>query len=122
MLNLGARNGSATDGFAPWVEWRRETCRRGRQLITAVNHRDGVALQLDLDELEHAMDSRSEVGETARMLTSGSFLSSGTNPTSASSGERPARDPGAGLIWRGANSAGTCHEFKPRYALPSSHR
>lgn len=53
MANLNATSRAPTEVFAPWVDWQQETCRGGRQLITAVNHRAGHAMYLDPADLAH---------------------------------------------------------------------
>ena len=89
MLQIDARNRPSTELFAPWVEWQRETCRRGRQLITAVNHRDGIAIQVDSDDLDQATSRGAPLSDTAQLLRSGGFLMPVANEPDADRVHRP---------------------------------
>ena len=121
MLQMNTRNRPSTELFAPWVEWQQETCRRGRQLITAVNHRDDIALQVDLDDLDQATIPGSPVNDTAQLLRSGAFLVPVGSETNTDRVEPPARQPGAGLVWRGADRfVRRCHDRALHHLFGSS--
>lgn len=121
MLQMNTRTRPSIELFAPWVEWQQETCRRGRQLITAVNHRNGIAIQVDLDNLDQAMTPGSPVNDTAQLLRSGGFLVPVGSETIADRVEPPARQPGAGLIWRGADRfVRRCHDRALHHLFCSS--
>jgi Zn-dependent protease len=65
-----------------WMEWQQETCRGGRQLVTAINRRAGHAMYIDPADLDDVLSAELELCES----TSG-----------------PAQQPGAGLVWHGAD-------------------
>ena len=53
MLKLNEKDqGSPMERSASWVEWQQETCRGGRELITAINRRAGHAMYFDPASLD----------------------------------------------------------------------
>ena len=93
----------STGLFARGVEWRQETCRGGRQLITAFNPLNGRALYLDPRDLELARSSESTDSGIVRELRDGGFLAGPiSQSTPAETQFESGRQPGAGLVWRGA--------------------
>lgn len=87
--------------FAPWVEWRQDRCRRGRVLITAVNHRDGRAIHLDPTDLDARSGNRYR--ETMLELADGKFIATSDDPHCVDDEPGSANLHGAGLVWRGAD-------------------
>jgi hypothetical protein len=90
MMTMQTINTVLTERFAPWVEWRQETCRSGRQLITAVNVRDGHAIYLEPSD---------RTPTTMADLAGGGFLSDAAPVEPA--GAPTQRD--AGLVWHGVD-------------------
>jgi hypothetical protein len=89
--------------FAPWVEWRVERCRRGRELTTAVNHRDGLALRLSRSDLESLTTDHPEDDEIGNLLRSGCFLASSSEQPALPPADLRAGMPGPTLFWAGAD-------------------
>lgn len=91
--------GPVGDGevFAPWVEWRHERGRRGRTLVTAVNHRDGEGFYADAAELDPNHPRHHAV---IAELHDGGFLP-GSSPRVEVADSRS--HIGSGLVWRGAD-------------------
>lgn len=107
-----------SDAFASWVEWRSETCRNGRQLITAVNMQTGDAAYVSTTDLE-VMGGDTEDSVVVRDLRFGGFLAgSGLRLTQTAPSTRRRGD---GIVWanadrfvRGAYMGGLSHLFRRR--------
>jgi putative peptide zinc metalloprotease protein len=81
--------------FAPWVEWREESCRGGRRLITAINHRDGHGICVNRAKLCTAHPHHAAT--IAELRQSGFLADDVGRPDRAA---RPLR-PNRVLVWRG---------------------
>ena len=90
---------ASTGPFAPWVQWRQETCRGGRILVTAVNDRTGTALFLAPEDIEAACQFGLTDRPHAVELRRGQFLAGASVPATGTA-RRPA---GAGLVWTSAD-------------------
>ncbi len=87
------------NGFAPTVEWVALTCRRGRELIAAVEHTSGDAIFVTPRDVEEACGPAPIVDGRAALLRELGFV--GTAATSTAAGGRRAGD---GIVWRSAHT------------------
>jgi len=102
----------------PGVEWRRETCRGGRELVTIVDRARALAAYATPDEIvtaDRAIREGAGPGELTvqerELVDSGLFAGSEPAPapdaptSDAPTPDAPARirQPGAGLVWWGAD-------------------
>lgn len=108
----------ATQAFAPWVDWHRDECRRGRTLITAVNTRTSEVVQVDDADLAAATAPVSTERRGALELRERAFLAGAAPPPITP----PSSPPGSGLVWRGADrfvrrlhDAGLSRAMEPRW-------
>lgn len=108
------------DLFAPAVQWRQETCRRGRPLVTIIDPRAGWAVYATPDDIAAAHRDGLDATGVARDLIDGGFIAA--HPTT---GELVDDSPpvGSGIVWAGADrfvrrwhDRGLHHLFHP-YAL-----
>src|SRR3954451_19141178 len=83
--------------LAPWVTLHEERCRNGRILRLAVNHRDGVAVELDAHEWDVCRPGAIPAGAAGSPVLS---------PSEAAARLRPLRDAGF-LVARPAALAAT---------------
>jgi hypothetical protein len=105
MLKLNETDqGSPMERSASWVEWQQETCRGGRELITAINRRAGHAMYFDPANLDSEL--RAELEQCDESTPD------------------PTKQAGAGLVWddvdrfvRRAHDAGLHHLFRRGWVI-----